>query len=37
METDREIMRDLAIQHLEGEGDYLLCSANECAVGEDDA
>lgn len=35
MLTDREIMRDLAIQHLEGEGDYLLCSANECAVGED--
>ncbi len=36
METDREIMRDLAITHLEGEGDYLLCAANDCAVGDDD-
>lgn len=36
METDRDIMRDLAIEHCDGSGDYLLCSANECHVGEDD-
>lgn len=34
METDREIMRDLAIQHLEGEGEW--CLVSECHVGEDD-
>ena len=34
METDREIMRDLAITHLEGEGDFLLVT--ETRVGEDD-
>lgn len=36
MFSDREIIRDLAIVHCDGEGDYLLCSANDCHVGEDD-
>ena len=34
METDRSIMRDPAITHLEGEGEW--CLSDECHVGEDD-
>jgi hypothetical protein len=34
MLTDREIMRDPTIQHLEGEGEW--CLNTECHVGEDD-
>jgi hypothetical protein len=30
---DRELMRTLAIEHLEGEGDW--CLPAECHVGED--
>lgn len=36
MLTDRELMHDLAIQHLDGEGDYLLMCADDSRVGEDD-
>lgn len=36
METDRSIMRDLAITHIEGEGDFLLCDADNCCVGDDE-
>lgn len=35
MLTDRELLHDLAIQHLDGEGDYLLLSADDSHVGED--
>lgn len=35
MLTDRELLHDLAIQHLDGEGDYLLCPADDSHVGED--
>lgn len=34
MLSDREIIRDLAIIHIEGEGEWDLCA--ECHVGEDD-
>lgn len=36
MFSDRVIIRDLAITHCDGEGEWDLCSANECHVGEDD-
>lgn len=36
MFSDREIIRDLAVQYCDGSGDYLLCTADECHVGEDD-
>jgi hypothetical protein len=36
MMSDRELMRTLTIEHLDGEGDFLLCAADECHVGEDD-
>lgn len=36
MLTDREIIRTLTLEHLEGEGEYLLCTSDECHVGEDD-
>lgn len=36
MMSDRDILVNLAIEHIDGEGDYLLCSADECRVGEDD-
>lgn len=32
---DRELMRTLTIEHLEGEGDFLLCSADDSHVGDD--
>lgn len=35
METDKQILHYLAIEHCDGEGDYLLCTADECRVGED--
>lgn len=34
MESDREIMHDLTVTHMEGEGDW--CLPGECRVGEDD-
>jgi len=36
MFSDREIIRDLAVQYCDGEGDYLLCAADQCHVGQDD-
>jgi hypothetical protein len=33
METDRELIHDLAIIHMEGEGDW--CLTSESHVGED--
>lgn len=35
MVTDRELIRTIAIERLEGD-DYLLCDTNDCHVGEDD-
>ena len=34
MLTDREIIRTLTLEHLEGD-DYLLCTADQSHVGED--
>ena len=34
MESDRQAMHAMAVQALEGEGDFLLCA--DCHVGEDD-
>lgn len=36
MLADREIIRAFTLEHLEGEGEYLLCSADDCCVGEDE-
>lgn len=36
MFSDREIIRNLAVQYCDGAGDYLLCAADESRVGEDD-
>jgi hypothetical protein len=35
MLTDRDILVNMAIEHCDGEGDYLLLAADECRVSED--
>lgn len=35
MLNDRQIIVNMAIEHCDGEGDYLLCTADDCHVGED--
>lgn len=35
MLSDKQILVNMAIEHCDGEGDYLLCSADQCIVGQD--
>lgn len=35
MLSDKNVIINMAIEHCDGEGDYLLCAADECHVGED--
>lgn len=36
MMSDHDVIVNLAIGHLEDEGEWLLCTADECQVGVDD-
>lgn len=35
MLTDKQLIVNLALDHIEGEGEWQLCTSDSCMVGED--